>query len=73
MQGKSVLKALTFIFRFYCADTLDKQHESSSASCWIAHERQRNIEDPNTSTYVYQHPLMLHRNDPKVESNLVGG
>ena len=35
MQGKSVLKALTFIFCCYSADTLDKQQESSSASCWI--------------------------------------
>ena len=31
MQGKSVLKALNFVFCCYSADTLDKQHESSSA------------------------------------------
>ena len=38
MQGKSVLKALNFVFCCYSADTLDKQHESSSASCWILRE-----------------------------------
>ena len=47
MQGKSVLKALNYVFCCYSADTLDKQHESSSASCWILREERESAVPPD--------------------------